>query len=132
MVRSFSFVALALTLLVSGCHWDTVAYQPQPAAVANPAGEIKTLLGLRSSPASVIEVTDDAIKEFFVTTNHTWMQILPFAGARFLIITRDNTYLVVARDGDGSEVWTYSPPARDLATCERMMNALYAQMKRQP
>jgi hypothetical protein len=41
-------------------------------------------------------------------------------------------YMVAAYDGDGSEIWTYRPRGRDLPTCQRMMNALYAVAKRRP
>jgi hypothetical protein len=130
--RSFSFVPLALVLLVSGCHWEQVAYRPQPAAVANPAGEIKALLSQKPYAAAVIEVNDESIKEFYPSPGHAGLVLLPLVGTTFRIITRDNMYMVAAHDQDDSEIWTYLPPGKDLATCQRMINALFALTKRQP
>jgi len=132
MSRSFSFGLLTFGLLVSGCHWEAVAYQPQPALVINPAGAIKALLKLRSYPASVIEITDESIKEFYASAEDAGMRVLPLEGTTFRIITRDDMYLVAAYDSGGMEIWTYSAASRDLPTCESMINALVALARRQP
>ena len=132
MSRSFSFGLLTFGLLASGCHWEAVAYQPQPALVVNPASEIKALLKLRSYPASVIEITDESIKEFYASAEDAGMRVLPLVGTTFRIITRDDMYLVAAYDSDGMEIWGYRPASTDLPTSERMINALVALARRQP
>ena len=120
---------LALGLLVSGCVWEPVAYQPQPEAVTDPAREIKALLKAQAYPPTLVEVSDEAVKEFY-PCNGCGVSVLPFTGTSFRIITRDEMYMVAAYDGDATEIWAYSPPGRDRATCERMMDALSAAARR--
>jgi hypothetical protein len=126
-------MVLALSLLVPGCGgaWQPVVYQPQPTAVANPAGEVKTLLNLRELPPVQVEVTDEYIKETFGSASLS-TRVLPLATATFRIVTRNNVYQVAAYDPGERVIWAYRPVGRDLPTCQRMMNALYALTKRQP
>jgi hypothetical protein len=129
------FVPLSLSLLLSGCArvpWQPVTYQSKPAAVADPATEVKALLNMREYPAVLVEVTEQYVKESWAGGAGINTKVLPVASATFRIVTRRNIYQVSAYDAGGKEIWAYRPVMKDLPTCEKMMDALYALTKRKP
>jgi hypothetical protein len=131
MLRALKVPTLALALMLTACggSWHQVPVNVNPASVADPDKEIRTLLNMVDFPPVFVEVTDQYIKAIWPGG----MRILMFDKvAEMRLINRDDIFQVSAYDAKGDEFFAYRPSTHDFATCERFLNAFYALSKKPP
>jgi hypothetical protein len=128
MLSVTTFLALAVW---GGCGgaWRQVPVNVNPAAIADPVAEMKTLLNMLEYPPALTEVTDQYVKAVWPGGTG----VLLFAKvADIRIITRDDIFQVSAYDAKGDEFFAYRPATHDFPTCEKFLNAFYALSKKTP
>jgi len=135
MLRVLKILSVTTFLAFSvwgGCggSWHQVPVNVNPASVADPVAEMKTLLNMLEYPPALTEVTDQYVKAVWAQGMTGVLLFTKVADIR--IINRDDIFQVSAYDAKGDEFFAYRPATHDFPTCEKFLNAFYALSKKTP
>jgi hypothetical protein len=124
-----------LALTAVGC-FDTVAYTPQPAKVADPQHTLEDLVNIAEAPPLKVEITDTYLKLVYNGGDQGLATtLLRYDSVKELRLVKgkglaSGRYGVQAIDATGSPTFQFT--VKDLETAQKFADALAAAVARAP